>query len=55
MGAVGLGIRAAFAMQEGDALNALAVATLHRTRRLMPGRLRRRIITTTTAVAARAF
>jgi len=36
MGTVGLGIGAALAMQEGDALNAFAVATLRRTRRLMP-------------------
>src|SRR3954468_19646978 len=55
MGTVGLGIRAALAMQEGDALNALAVATLRRTRRLMPGRLRRGIITTSAAGTARAF
>jgi hypothetical protein len=48
-------------MQEGDALNALAVAGLalaaltRRTRLLVPVRLRRRIITTTTAASARAF
>jgi hypothetical protein len=45
-------------MQKGDALNAFALAgltLLRRTRRLMPGRLRRGIITTTTAGAARAF
>ena len=58
MGTVGLGIRTALAMQKGDALNAFALAgltLLRRTRRLMPGRLRRGIITTTTAGAARAF
>ena len=47
-------------MQEGDALNALAVAglalaaLLRRTRPFMPVRLRR-IITTTAAASARAF
>ena len=49
-------------MQEGDALNALAVAglalaaLLRRTRLFVPVlRLRRRIITTTAAGSARAF
>jgi hypothetical protein len=43
-------------MQEGDALNAFALAVLLRwTRRFMPVRLRRRIITTSAAAAARAF
>ena len=48
-------------MQEGDALNAFAVAglalaaLLRLTRRLMPVRLRRGIITTTAAGTARAF
>ena len=48
-------------MQEGDALNAFAVAALalaavlRRTRPFMPVRLRRRIITTTAAPSARAF
>jgi hypothetical protein len=55
MGAVGLGIRAAFAMQKGDALNAFALAALRGTRRLVSGCLRRGIITTSAAVTARAF
>ena len=55
MATVGLGIRAALAVQEGDALNALALADLRLARRLMPVRLRRRIITTTPAASARAF
>ena len=48
-------------MQEGDALNtltfpALALAgLLRRTRLFVPGRLRRGIITTTSAGTARAF
>jgi hypothetical protein len=52
-------------MQEGYALNAFAaaalvvtvsaLAALRRTRRLVPVRLRRGIITTSAAVAARAF
>ena len=55
MGSVGLRIRSAFAMQEGDALNALAFAGLRRTRRILTVRLRRGIITTSAAVTARAF
>ncbi len=42
-------------MQEGDTLNALALAPLRRTRRLTTVRLRRGIITTVAAAAARAF
>jgi hypothetical protein len=55
MGTVGLGIRTAFAMQEGDALNAFAFAGLRGAWRLVPGGLRRGIITTTAARTARAF
>src|SRR4030088_2462630 len=59
MGAVGLGIRTALAMQEGDALNAFALtglalaALLRRARLLVPVRLRRGIVTPPTAGAAR--
>jgi hypothetical protein len=43
-------------MQEGDALNALAVAALRSgTRRFVPVHLRRGIITTSAAGTARAF
>ena len=62
MGTVGLGIRTALAMQEGDALNAfaltglaLAALLLCRARLLVPVRLRRGIITTSAAGTARAF
>ena len=61
MGTVGLGIRTALAMQEGDALNAFALtglalaALLRRARLLVPVRLRRGIITTAAAGTARAF
>ena len=61
MGTIGLGIRAALAMQEGDALNALTfpalalAGLLRRTRLFVPVRLRRGIITTTSAGTARAF
>src|SRR5260221_13451413 len=61
MGTVGLGIRTALAMQEGDALNAFALtglalaALLRRARLLVPLRLRRGIITTAAAGTARAF
>src|SRR5882757_1495166 len=58
--AVGFGIRAAFAMQKGNALHPVSLypvslAALRRTRRLMAVRLRRAMITTTTAAAARPF
>src|SRR5882757_3880911 len=58
--AVGFGIRAAFAMQKGNALHpvslySVSLAALRRTRRLMAVRLRRAMITTTTAAAARPF
>jgi hypothetical protein len=62
MGTVGLSIRTALAMQEGDALDAfaltgltLAAALLRRARLLVPVRLRRGIITTAAAGTARAF
>ena len=61
MGTVGLSIRTALAMQEGDALNALTfpalalAGLLRRTRLFVPVRLRRGIITTTSAGTARAF
>jgi len=42
-------------MQEGNALNSLVLAPLRRTRRLTTVRLRRGIITTAAAAAARAF
>jgi hypothetical protein len=53
--AVGFGIRAAFAMQKGNPLHPVSLAALQRTRRLVAGRLRRAMITTTTAVSARPF
>jgi hypothetical protein len=62
---VRLSIRTAFAMQEGDALNALTfpalfhplalAGLLRRTRLVVPVRLRRGLITTTSAGTARAF
>ena len=61
VGTVGLGIRTALAMQEGDALNAFALtglalaALLRRARLLVPVRLRRGITTTAAAGTARAF
>ena len=61
MGTVGLGIRTALAVQEGDALNALTfpalalAGLLRRTRLFVPVRLRRGIVTTTAAGTARAF
>src|SRR6185437_7387724 len=61
LGSVGPGVWTAFAMQKGDPLHALRLATtLRRTRRFLPGALvpaglSRRITTTGTAAAARAF
>src|SRR6266850_6496520 len=54
--AVGFGIWAAFAMQKGNPLHPVSLAAaLRRTRRLMAVRLRRAMITTTTAASARPF
>src|SRR3954449_12102563 len=54
--AVGFGIRPAFAMQKGDPLHPVGLAALRRSRRrLVAGRLRRAMITTTSAVSARPF
>src|SRR5712671_6076047 len=53
--AVGFGIRAAFAMQKGNPLHPVSLAALQRTRRLVAGRWRRAMITTTTAASARPF
>src|SRR3954470_5294441 len=58
--AVGFGVGAAFAMQKGNPLHPVSLypvslAALRGTRRLMAVRLRRAMITTTTAASARPF